>query len=684
MKIISGGHQQTVIRAMSASMNLQIDTQTEARLTGCREILPSPGDVMVAFSVVVVGGASVDDRGDFRPGLRRAACMCVVLAMGLSTAAAAPSTEPAARKPTTVTQDCTTSCHASIINRKVMHGPVAQQQCLECHKYDDPREHRFKSAFPKEQPCGNCHDLKEKAVGHQPVQEGKCTACHDPHGSDRKAMLVADPAKLCAGCHEQGDFSKKQFVHAPAAAGACNACHEPHYASQPKLLRGPVRDVCVSCHKELVPKKDQTVSIHAPVKDDCTACHDPHASAVKNELREAAPDLCFSCHKNIKEALATSAVVHKVATDGGCETCHAAHFSELRHLEKQPQPEECLSCHDRVLTTADGRTLPDMAALLKDNPVHHGPIRLGSCTACHQPHASSHFRLLVADYPAEFYAPFKIEQYDLCFRCHVPDLVLQPRGTGVTLFRDGDKNLHWLHVNQQKGRTCRACHEVHASKEAFHIRESVPFGTGGWMLAINFKPAPTGGSCAPACHVERRYDNGGRPKTTPAVVLQEGVMAEIAPAPPKPPAEPVAAQSPAEFPVPAPPFSPNMFPCTGCHDPNLTVNTERRVLRKAHTDIQLRHDEQHRWCLDCHNADNRDVLRSASGEPIPFAESYRLCGQCHGDKYRDWKAGIHGKRTGEWNGRKNYLLCVNCHNPHTPRFKAVEPMPAPVHAARAE
>jgi len=160
-------------------------------------------------------------------------------------------------------------------------------------------------------------------------------------------------------------------------------------------------------------------------------------------------------------------------------------------------------------------------------------------------------------------------------------------------------------------------------------------------------------------------------------------MAQIAPAPPAP-AQPGAVQSASEFPVPAPPFSANVFPCTGCHDPNLTVNTERRVLRKAHTDIQLRHDEQHRWCLDCHNADNRDVLRSAAGEPIPFAESYRLCGQCHGDKYRDWRAGIHGKRTGEWDGQKSYLLCIHCHNPHTPRFKAVEPMPAPVRAGRVK
>jgi len=29
----------------------------------------------------------------------------------------------------------------------------------------------------------------------------------------------------------------------------------------------------------------------------------------------------------------------------------------------------------------------------------------------------------------------------------------------------------------------------------------------------------------------------------------------------------------------------------------------------------------------------------------PVHESYRLCGQCHGTQYRDWRSGIHGKRT---------------------------------------
>lgn len=128
--------------------------------------------------------------------------------------------------------------------------------------------------------------------------------------------------------------------------------------------------------------------------------------------------------------------------------------------------------------------------------------------------------------------------------------------------------------------------------------------------------------------------------------------------------------------VPPPPFSDGIFPCTTCHA-GMTPNRTRRTLEGMHTDIDLKHDEKHRWCLDCHDATNRDFLHLANGERVPFSESYNLCGQCHGEKLRDWRAGVHGRRTGNWNGAKSYLLCAHCHNPHQPRFRALQPRPAP-------
>ncbi|QWR78429.1 hypothetical protein [Candidatus Magnetomonas plexicatena] len=124
-----------------------------------------------------------------------------------------------------------------------------------------------------------------------------------------------------------------------------------------------------------------------------------------------------------------------------------------------------------------------------------------------------------------------------------------------------------------------------------------------------------------------------------------------------------------------PEFTEGIFPCSTCHS-SMTPNPQRRELA-FHTEIQLKHAQKQRWCLDCHNSDNRDVLKLANGDHVTFENSYNLCGQCHGNILRDWKTGIHGKRTGYWNGDKTYYLCVNCHNPHSPRFKPLKPLPVP-------
>ena len=124
-------------------------------------------------------------------------------------------------------------------------------------------------------------------------------------------------------------------------------------------------------------------------------------------------------------------------------------------------------------------------------------------------------------------------------------------------------------------------------------------------------------------------------------------------------------------------LSAKSFPCSKCHR-HLAPNREKRALELAHTGISLRHAEAQRWCLDCHEGDR---LRLPNGELVDYDRSYVLCGQCHGTVFRDWKAGIHGKRTGAWNGEQYYRLCVSCHDAHQPRFKAIEPKPAPIRPA---
>ncbi len=135
--------------------------------------------------------------------------------------------------------------------------------------------------------------------------------------------------------------------------------------------------------------------------------------------------------------------------------------------------------------------------------------------------------------------------------------------------------------------------------------------------------------------------------------------------------EPAVEAKPPLIEAKPPPFSEGIFPCMQCHKDEKNRTRRELVFHDEQQSI-FDHDAEHRWCLDCHDLENRDVLRLASGATVPFTESYRLCGQCHGDKFRDWRLGIHGKRVGRWDGEKTYVLCVNCHNPHSPRFKGVK------------
>ena len=177
----------------------------------------------------------------------------------------------------------------------------------------------------------------------------------------------------------------------------------------------------------------------------------------------------------------------------------------------------------------------------------------------------------------------------------------------------------------------------------------------------------------------------GRTLQSPARGTAAGARAEQ-PAAPAQAQTATSAQVPAgptpseRLEVPPPPFSEDVFPCSFCHV-DLKTNPKRRFI-EDHEDIVLKHDEKNRWCLDCHDSADRDVLHLASGEKVPFEESYRVCGQCHGEKYRDWRAGVHGRRTGQWNGEKRYLLCVHCHSPHQPQFKPMKPLAAPLRTER--
>ncbi|UCE86412.1 MAG: hypothetical protein JSU66_01330 [Deltaproteobacteria bacterium] len=124
----------------------------------------------------------------------------------------------------------------------------------------------------------------------------------------------------------------------------------------------------------------------------------------------------------------------------------------------------------------------------------------------------------------------------------------------------------------------------------------------------------------------------------------------------------------------APPPDEDYYPCSDCHELE-DRNPQPRELEDEHDDLELAHGDL--WCLSCHDLADSDSLKLSDETLVGFDESWRLCTQCHGNKLAEWRAGVHGKRTGYWWGPKEYRTCIVCHNPHSPAWKPIEPLPPP-------
>jgi predicted CXXCH cytochrome family protein len=410
-------------------------------------------------------------------------------------------------RPTTPQTTCVTAeCHAVYGTKAHVHGPVGLGDCKSCHEPVDHAAHTYKPTRQGRDLCEYCHlDQATKKHVHEPVKTGDCMECHDPHAGDGPALLhEKSVAELCARCHETG--KDMPFLHGPVAVGECTICHASHSADHANLLHEEPTQLCFGCHTTTKDEFTRFEFVHEPAKTDCIGCHNPHGADNMQMVKAEAPDLCYSCHADIRQTAEHSAHTHSAVTDkGGCLHCHTPHASTVQFVLKDAPMALCASCHDEPVKTKDGQSLPSFAKQIENRTSLHGPVAQKDCSGCHSTHGSENFRLLTKSYPAEFYAPFSVDNYALCFSCHPQSLTLTERTSDLTDFRNGDLNLHYVHVNKdRRGRTCRSCHATHASDLPKHIRESVPYGM--WNLPIQFEKTETGGGCRPGCHVPFTYD----------------------------------------------------------------------------------------------------------------------------------------------------------------------------------
>jgi predicted CXXCH cytochrome family protein len=113
--------------------------------------------------------------------------------------------------------------------------------------------------------------------------------------------------------------------------------------------------------------------IHEPRKD-CSICHGKRKQrgfSSQTYLTKSVPKLCHDCHTDYTES---ATFVHGPVAVGQCIFCHNPHKSKIEHLLVVPEPGLCYLCHD--INTIE---------LITD----HLSKQLSTCTDCHNPHASS-------------------------------------------------------------------------------------------------------------------------------------------------------------------------------------------------------------------------------------------------------------------------------------------------------
>jgi predicted CXXCH cytochrome family protein len=113
--------------------------------------------------------------------------------------------------------------------------------------------------------------------------------------------------------------------------------------------------------------------VHEPRKD-CTTCHGKRKQrgfSSETYLIAQEPELCYNCHDDYT---VSAPFVHGPVAVGQCLFCHNPHKSKVEHLLKEAEPGLCYLCHDV-------NTIELIAA--------HLPDQLSSCTNCHNPHSSS-------------------------------------------------------------------------------------------------------------------------------------------------------------------------------------------------------------------------------------------------------------------------------------------------------
>lgn len=324
------------------------------------------------------------------------------------------------------------------------------------------------------------------------------------------------------------------------------------------------------------------------------------AHAQDNDLKfklkpGASGKLCLKCHVTTQETV-QKPFVHTPLKTGDCAGCHNPHTSSHGKLLAEDKANICALCHASVIP--------------KEARSVHKVVAEGGCMKCHDPHAAaSKFNLVKGG-------------NELCFTCHT--------AMGTTLAK-----VKFKHSPVEKG--CLTCHDPHASaNNGFLLKSDVTALCVGCHKSD--KPVfikahmgyPVANSRCTSCHDPHGSDVAG--------ILYNTVH--------KPIASKMCNQCHEE------PTSPTPLKvkrggtdlCKGCHS---TMVNQVFARNRVHWPLLSKEG-----CLSCHSP------HASKHKGLLKQDTITLCGSCHKDTIRRQEKSM-TKHAPIIAGE-----CAACHDPH--------------------
>lgn len=183
----------------------------------------------------------------------------------------------------------TTVHHAVFQGCQLCHQPhrdddvrEAGIKCPSCHsvKSDEWDSLHGNLNIPLEK-CVGCHpphssnsESLVRANMHFPLTQGKCTICHG--GGDEDGTKIHEVERRCRMCHpfEQEMKARGAAIHDPVKEGLCTNCHDPHMSNLARFLTKPIPALCIDCHEDVL--TDKSGPHKDGPKEKCDSCHFAH------------------------------------------------------------------------------------------------------------------------------------------------------------------------------------------------------------------------------------------------------------------------------------------------------------------------------------------------------------------------------------------------------------------------